>query len=772
MSHPNLSADGTITFDAFIGRNYTFGFAGDFGGGSLAVNFVLDGVAAPFPNSPLNGPGTFTAVAPGSQIQLVLSGSTDPDIEFSIAPVNSETPAAIGAITPAAVDAKIADAEPITAALENPSGLLPFIAAAQNFDTDSTVHSEPFTLSVISFGDSMPSATASDLVEEMARQWGLGAWTVAALGSPSENSTPGDFAFTGGASRPASFAQTPGQNWVNMPSGSTATHTLPRTTEVVTKSTTTLTNRKINTATAYRPLPGGCRKVAVLIATAPGAGTLDITVSQDQYSNLTASVNTDAAAGFVAQEFTPVDRHAPITVAIANSVATSTVMGVMYFSGEGGIIHWDASKGSSAMEDQLACLDGGNFKPAFQGLFRYLNTRMVLHMQRTLIDADAMENYGIFCTAFDAIPTSGGVTHLMIGELPKEEADEQEDIEARNAEIRAFAKTRGYAFLDGNKILGPYAGLETVGWEDDGTHYYNAPRRLITSGIMRQCNNFLTSQSLHAPGISLPTRINERMRMEMLEEAITDRIHLRNGYVINAASAGSGADYAATMDNTRGLVVTGGAAIGHYRAEIGSLGWGGGSSNFVLNHNQHDLTVTINAAHAANLVQHQRGWFAIGLRAGNTHTSVATCTAGRCFGVEIAPSDDVGNPDGVTGAGRLAARLWLYDGTSIIYSRWFRFSGSGAESSQNGGATYMWRWDLRTQTMTLWCVTPSSTPAARAIRPMASITSSGFASASTHGAFVFAGIQAATAPATTGFISVKNIAYRLGNVGYPHRRPT
>jgi hypothetical protein len=101
MSHPNLSADGTITFDAFIGRNYTFGFAGDFGGGSLAVNFVLDGVAAPFPNSPLNGPGTFTAVAPGSQIQLVLSGSTDPDIEFSIAPVNSETPEAIGAITPA-----------------------------------------------------------------------------------------------------------------------------------------------------------------------------------------------------------------------------------------------------------------------------------------------------------------------------------------------------------------------------------------------------------------------------------------------------------------------------------------------------------------------------------------------------------------------------------------------------------------------------------------------------------------------------------------------
>lgn len=86
MSAPNLTANGTLTFDAFLGRNYTFGFAGDFGGGTLAVNYLLDGVPAPFPDSPVTAPGTFAAVTPGTQIQLVLTGATAPDIEYSIAP--------------------------------------------------------------------------------------------------------------------------------------------------------------------------------------------------------------------------------------------------------------------------------------------------------------------------------------------------------------------------------------------------------------------------------------------------------------------------------------------------------------------------------------------------------------------------------------------------------------------------------------------------------------------------------------------------------------
>jgi hypothetical protein len=165
MSHPNLSADGTITFDAFIGRNYTFGFAGDFGGGSLAVNFVLDGVAAPFPNSPLNGPGTFTAVAPGSQIQLVLSGSTDPDIEFSIAPVNSETPAAIGAETPAGAAARsITEARRRRPLLPQVSGRL-----AELFEADKTIN-------IYCTGDSMSGKISTDLQRRVNNSIGIVGW--------------------------------------------------------------------------------------------------------------------------------------------------------------------------------------------------------------------------------------------------------------------------------------------------------------------------------------------------------------------------------------------------------------------------------------------------------------------------------------------------------------------------------------------------------------------------------------------------------------------
>jgi hypothetical protein len=54
---------------------------------------------------------------------------------------------------------------------------------------------------------------------------------------------------------------------------------------------------------------------------------------------------------------------------------------------------------------------------------------------------------------------------------------------------------------------------------------------------------------------------------------------------------------------------------------------------------------------------------------------------------------------------------------------------------------------------------------------MASITSSAFGSAATHGSFIFAGINATSAPASTGFIALKNISAKVGNIGYPFRAP-
>jgi hypothetical protein len=679
----------------------------------------------------------------------------------------------IGAATPATVADQI-EAATASGFIENPSGLLPMYNAVMGFDENSTVHAEPYFFTVMGFGDSMAQPYAAPLVEELSRVYGVGAWMTGSVGGPSANSG-GTMSLSGGASIPsASYALTPGTNWINMPSGSSATHTLARTTETTTKATggdTGISGQKINAWHGYRPLPGGCRKVAVLIATAPGAGTLGITVAQDQYANLTATVDTDAAAGFVASEFTPVDRHAPITVTVNASVATSTLIGVVYFSGDGGVFYWDAAEGGSTMESQLACLDSGEFKPAFAGLFDYLNTKMVFHHQRAANDTDALENYDTFFDAFDALGAGegNGITQFVMGELPL--LDEGAiTIETHNAALRAKCKTRGYPFLDGQKLLSSQAQISAAGWvgaAENDVHFYGPCPRFVAGWIAHKCNHFRSALSLFQPGAP---RVNfERYRDQMIEEAITDRIHLRNGYtLVSAVTSGSG--YAATIDNTKGLTVTGGAAIGYTKQEIGSIGWGS-SSTPNLNTNQLNHAVAINGLQSLSLLANQRAWLAVGLRAGNSHTSVATVTV-RSFGLEFALGDDVGNPDGATGANRHAARLWLHDGTAVVYSRWFALGIQGDLVTSNAGFAMLFQWDLSTATLHCHLNVPGGFVAGRGLRPMASITSTAFAAGATHGSFVYAGIGAASAPAGTGFIAVKNITLKAGNLGYPMRLPT
>jgi hypothetical protein len=679
---------------------------------------------------------------------------TEADSRFAPAALSGEVDTLEATVT------GIINTAPNVAQLENPHGLLPFIAAAQNFDTDSTEHEEPYFLSVLRFGDSMASPYAQPIVEELEKQWGVGAWTVGALGGIAQNAAAGDFTFTGGATRPASFTNTPGQNWVNMPSGSTAAHTLNRTTEVTTKASSTVENAKTNNAIAYRPLPGGCAKVAVLIATAPSAGTLEITVSQDQYTDLTATVDTDDAAGFIAQEFTPADRHAPITVLIENTLATSTLIGIIYFSADGGIFGWDAATGSSSMEQMLASLDAGSFKPAFQGLFNYLNTRLVVHHQRAANDTNALANYPTFFDAFAEIPASGSVTQLIIGELPLQ-TEGAITIATHNAALRALAKTRGFPFIDGSKILGSYAALAAVGWQGDGVHFYHLAPRLIAATILHATAHLLTTQSLHRATTSPFHRIRQRHQLEMIEEAVTDRIQIRTGYVITEVNSGSG--YDSTVDNMRGLVITGGAAIGHAKATIGSIGW----SESLPTANK-DFSISINGYRSISLVANQRAALIFGLRDNNSFTALSAI-ANRCFGVEFALGDDVGTPDGATGANRHAARLFVHDGTAMIYGRWFGLGIPGDSVTSNNGHAIVLDWNLARQTLTLSAAVPDGSVLSRALRPMSSITSSGLAAGVTHGGYAFGLVNATTAPATTGFISLKNITFRGGNIAHPHR---
>jgi hypothetical protein len=80
-----ITADGSYEVNTLPGSRYTFSASGDFGGGSLAIQWLDSaGNATAFEESPITAAGTFILTAPSSQIRLVLTGATYPDITLAM----------------------------------------------------------------------------------------------------------------------------------------------------------------------------------------------------------------------------------------------------------------------------------------------------------------------------------------------------------------------------------------------------------------------------------------------------------------------------------------------------------------------------------------------------------------------------------------------------------------------------------------------------------------------------------------------------------------
>lgn len=81
MSLP-ITSDGSAVITTFTGQRYIVGISGDFGGGSMAVNWLDDdGDATPYNGSPLTEGGAIGIDAASPRLQLVLTGSTSPTLE-------------------------------------------------------------------------------------------------------------------------------------------------------------------------------------------------------------------------------------------------------------------------------------------------------------------------------------------------------------------------------------------------------------------------------------------------------------------------------------------------------------------------------------------------------------------------------------------------------------------------------------------------------------------------------------------------------------------
>ena len=86
LSGNKITANGTYTVSTEPGNRYIFSAAGDFGGGSLAVQWVdSSSTATAFGESPATAAETWGFSAPTRTVALVLTGATDPDITVGVA---------------------------------------------------------------------------------------------------------------------------------------------------------------------------------------------------------------------------------------------------------------------------------------------------------------------------------------------------------------------------------------------------------------------------------------------------------------------------------------------------------------------------------------------------------------------------------------------------------------------------------------------------------------------------------------------------------------
>jgi len=85
-----ITEDGTYTVTTIPGARYVFAVSGDFGSGSLAINWNDGTTSTAYANSPATAAESWTFTAPAKTFELVLTDSTDPDLTVTVSPADGE----------------------------------------------------------------------------------------------------------------------------------------------------------------------------------------------------------------------------------------------------------------------------------------------------------------------------------------------------------------------------------------------------------------------------------------------------------------------------------------------------------------------------------------------------------------------------------------------------------------------------------------------------------------------------------------------------------
>lgn len=630
--------------------------------------------------------------------------------------------------------------------LENPACLARVHAALQALDDPS-----PGTVfGITGFGDSMAetSYTFGHIARELQDRYGVGAVLSPNLGAAWNDTT--HWVYTGGAALVAAdYDRFPGANEINIPAGGSAEIVFNPTAEQIYPSAT-LTDAKLPGATNYLNLPKGVRQISVFYMKETGAGTLDITVAQTGYSDLTSTIDCNAAEALARADFTPGNRFGQSTVTLEATTAAVRIVGVAWW-GESGVLWLDSCVGGSTMTAQAAALDSGAFKTPYSDLLDELGIKLVLHAQRVPGDASWQANYEAFFAAYEALD----LPQIVFAEPPRA-AEMSPTTAAINTWLRAECEDRGIGFFDQSLLVTADLCTE-LGWFTDTVHLDPPAHRYLAGMFLGAVDQFRRARE----GVAWSRRqlSAERARFFALCEMRTHRIFGRNGITSETADTDGG--HTASVDSQKGFIFASATALGHAAARIGSV-----PCAATLDLDDQDWIIAGNGYRNVNLPSGVTAFLAFGGSA--TTITTLDSLAQKVFGIELALGSDVGSPGGVTTE---VVRLFACDGTTTVTSAWTPCLQPGESAASLTGWGFVLHWDHAGETLYLYdSQNNGDFITHRGVGRLSLDVSDLLAEAASSGPWIHAGIVAedsGNTPATTGEISWLNLSIQWGDLAPP-----
>lgn len=569
--------------------------------------------------------------------------------------------------------------------LENIEGLNRAFDDFMRMDNDS--ESLPHRLSFTGFADSMPGNPSSWVAMELAQRYGVGMLFTPNLGQ-SWNGATESVVLAGGAAVVTDFSRMPNGIEFNIPIG--GSYYLPgidigsNLSSMVYLPSGNLAEARVNSENNTVPLINGIQKVRVFYVKLPSAGSITATVSQPQFSDVTATEDADAAEALGYIDLTPKDFYSPVNLTVSATTSAVRFLGAAYMSGSG-VAYWSSAKGSTKMDDQVPGLRSGNWNQVYKDLCTALNTSFVLHCQRASDAGTEANNYvENYQTFFDAYREHG--LGQVVFEEPHRDVENALTTATINSMLRNLCAAESIAFFRSQRIV--LSGSTTaLGWGDgDNIHRDSREWRYVAGVFLSQVGYFRSAFSRYGEGISLRQLAEERFKLDSIARARQTLLLGRGGVYSSTTWTGSSYANPSVLADTGFNFVTVTAQIGHSAAVFGNML--GGSSQ--LETSVGNLTIGGNGYRSMSLPSGggQRACLIFGHNSTQV-TNVENVTM-RSFGIEFANGTDIG--------GGLAnteyARIWAHNGTSVIYGKWFTANTSGGPSGNGISFILQWRKEL------------------------------------------------------------------------------